>query len=664
MSVLTPKRVVLWVVAAVLLATNALANHPSPRNLARMVWDTRENVGVLFGGRAPSDSATGITHASSETWLWTGRSWAQRFPATVPPARSAHSMTYDSRNGRVLMFGGRVEPVDRDSEPTYLSDLWAWKDGNWTRLDADADERPSPRHYSAMAYDLEQNRLVLYGGIEVDADGFTLKGDYDTWEYDGAQWTRIHADAPQVSKPSLLYDIAHKRMLMMGVSDAGDQRLMYSYDTATHTWTQLTPAAMPTCVNEGHLVYQLHNDRPLFFGGVCQTDTPSYEEVFEFDGSTWNKLQGTTLTRGLGQAVAYDDLREEVVMYGGTTVFGTAPTSFTSILKGPKFAGSVFNFNRPSPRSLTATASDAAHNSVWMYGGLDELGDSYNVDLWGYRGGQWFRNTANTNAPVACETPMSAFDSDRGKLVVLCSGSVTYEWDGAAWKTFSSLKPVPDLRFFAQMVYDQKLKKTVVFGGYYNGNYRNDTWVWDGTKWEELDDIRNSDRPPHRGLYAMWYDPLLQKTVLYGGFGRPSVNEKITRYEDMWAFDGSKWAKLSPSTTPGPRFGPQVAVNGVTGKVLLFGGLRSEQVAENSIRQYFDNDTWEWNGADSKWTKLEPATVPPVRENGAMAWDPSANEFVLFGGYANGFYLSDTWTWDGIDWRPRIDLGTRRRSTR
>ncbi|MDQ3283190.1 MAG: hypothetical protein M3Q69_17470, partial [Acidobacteriota bacterium] len=222
-------------------------------------------------------------------------------------------------------------------------------------------------------------------------------------------------------------------------------------------------------------------------------------------------------------------------------------------------------------------------------------------------------------------------------------------------------KPLPDPRRFAQIAYDAKLKKTVLFGGFFGTNYRNDTWTWDGTKWEEVK-IDSKKRPPHRGTFAMWYDPLQQKTLLYGGIGRGSVNENVTRYADMWAFNGTTWTKLEVST-PGQRLGPQIAVNPNTGRLLLFGGLRAEPTgAGTSIRQFFANDTWEWDGAASRWTELHPATVPDSRENGGMAWDPAAGRITMFAGYADGFYRSDLWYWTGADWQPLPEplIGRRR----
>jgi hypothetical protein len=224
------------------------------------------------------------------------------------------------------------------------------------------------------------------------------------------------------------------------------------------------------------------------------------------------------------------------------------------------------------------------------------------------------------------------------------------------------------MRSFAGMVYDPILKKVVMYGGYNNNNFRNDTWTWNGTEWTEVS-MSKDKRPPHRGQMSMWYDPLQQKVILYGGIGRGSVNEHVTRYSDMWAFNGTGWTKLNVTETPGGRFGAQVAVNPLTGKTLLFGGLRvalrEDDPKGEAIRQFFDNDTWEWDGTASRWTRIftDPATPEPeVRETGSLAWDPVASQLVMYGGYADGFYRSDVWAWTGQDWLPRLEHAARRRA--
>lgn len=667
MGVFTPKRVVLLVVA-VLLGVNAFASNPSPRTQARMAWDTPNNVGVLFGGIGFFDAATQLQFDSSETWIWNGSRWLQRFPNTTPPRRAIQGMVYDSARNRVVMFGGRQAPADRDSLATYLNDTWTFKDDEWTKIES--AQTPSVRQFPAMAYDRARDRVILYGGnvLAEDEESFALRDD--TWELDGAQWRPITtATGTKVAKPILGYDPILNRTFLIGLNETGTAIVMYRYDATNGVWEPLTPTALPTCVNDGHMVFRERTGRLTFFGGVCASNTPNVEEVWEWDnaGNKWNKLTLVgTFPRLAGQAVSYDPLRNEIIAFGGTAALGGTPASETNILRGSSWRQAFLTL-RPNPRSQAGFQTDPTNNTIWLLGGLDETSSFYYSDFWGYRNGQWFMSK---DMPGTCDSPQTAFDTDRNVLVVTCSGADVFEWTGTEWKSFPDLKTKPQFRTFASMVYDPKLKKTVMYGGYAGNNFRNDTWTWNGTAWTEVKSDKD-ERVPNRAQMAMWYDPLQQKIVLYGGIGRGSVNERVTRYSDMWAFNGTGWTKLNVAETPGMRFGPQVAVNPITGKTLLFGGLKAElepgDPEQKALRQFFENDTWEWDGAATRWTRLEtnPETrEPDVRENGSIAWDPVSERLVMFAGYADGFYRSDVWEWTGTDWVPRLEHAGRRRAVR
>lgn len=658
MSVLTPKRVVLFAVA-VLVGAPLFASYPSPRTGAEMAYDEKNAEAVLFGGRGTLDGATGVVHATDETWVWTGASWVQRFPLTSPPARSAHAMVYDRSREFVVLFGGRVEPSEPRADATYLNDTWIWQNGNWSQVVT--AQAPAPRNVAAIVYDDERERVILYGGTGLAEDGKTPKALYDMWEFDGTNWIEIGGTLPQVAKPIIGYDRTRDELILLGVKEGTLERLMYRYDPSTDTWTAVTPTTLPTCINEGHLFFDEVSGKLRFLGGLCPTGTPELEEVYEWDGTDWaKKTMLNAATRGIGQASAYDARTNRVILFGGSSVLGNTISAYTSIVASNRFVIPVTPPARPSARTLTASATDPVTNTVWVYGGLDEFKGFYHEELWGYRNNQWFRPSATENKPTGCTSPLGAFDTDRGRFVVVCSGGVTHEWNGVAWQKFEPSKK-PDARQFAAMVYDQKLKKTVLFGGFSGNNYNDQTWTWDGSSWTEVK-INDRDRPGRRGLMAMWYDPLAQKTILYGGFGRQSIDDDIERFSDMWAFDGSKWTKLNVTETPGMRFGPQIAVNPTTGRLLLFGGLRAQQLDEDSITQFFDNDTWEWDGSTSRWTRLTPPRSPSVRQNGTLAWDPLAGEMVLFSGHANGFYRSDVWTWNGLTWEPQVEHPGRRRA--
>jgi N-acetylneuraminic acid mutarotase len=660
MSVLTPKRVVLFA-AAVLLGATAFANNPSPRTGARMAFDAKEGVGVLFGGRGPFDGATQLVHDSDETWFWIGSRWVQTFPLDHPAARNSQSMVYDTHRQRVLLFGGRYEAAVYQGNAAVYNDTWAWQDGNWAPLGPAA--APPSRYSAGIAYDSDRDRVVLFGGSIVDSLG-APKPIYDTWEFDGTNWARVGADGqPTVAKPVLAYDTERKETIMMGIDGTSFAGVMYRYDSDAKTWSKITPQTMPPCVNEGDMVFQPGNKTLFWMGGICTTGTSPLEEVYEWDGTNWTKVTTSNANiRAYAQAVAYDSERENVVVYGGSNLGATDVRSDVSTYaRGTwRFPGAIV---RPFPRSLGGFQTDTANETVWLFGGLSELSNGFLDDLWGYRGQQWFPVTV-FDGPGDCSTPLTAFDSDRGKLVLTCSGSTVFEWDGGAftWKSFTLSKP-PSTRQFAKMVYDGKLKKTVMFGGYSaNGSYLNETWTWDGTNFTQVR-TKSADAPNNRGLMAMWYDSNLEKTIVYGGIGRANLNESITRYSDMWSFDGTKWTKLSVTQTPGQRLGAQLAVDPASGKLLLFGGLLAEDAGDHSLTQTYVNDTWQWDGKTSAWTRLSPARSPDPRENGMMSWDPRTNEIVLFGGYTLGFYHSDLWSWDGRTWRPLVDQGVRRRAS-
>lgn len=652
-----------FTVITLLFAATAFAAHPSARSYARMAYDAERKNTVLYGGESLFDAATQLTYDSDETWLWTGGAWQQVFPANHPPQRSAQGMAYDSLRQRVILFGGRHAKTTATGDISFYNDTWMWNGTDWSEIHT--PNAPDARQFAPLAYDSARDRVILYGGTHRAANGKDTEAEYDTWEFDGTTWTKIADSEPKVNFPQLAYDALRKQTILVGVDPASTTvaTLMYVYEPNNRSWRKLTPDKLPTCVNDSSMTYRTSVDRIVLVGGVCSVDTPATDQTWEWDGNTWAEAPVSNFLRATAQAIAYDQLRDAVVIFGGFQAFATTPRSLTTLFQGDAYRLAA-DVNRPAPRSLAAFRTDPVTNTAWLYGGLDELGlgpiddgDSSNFALlriWGYRDGYWF-SLAKEKAPSGCINPLGAYDTNRSKLVIVCEGANTFEFDGSTWVALAP-KNAPPARRFAAMVYDENIKRTVLFGGYDGTNYRQDTWTWDGAEWTEV----KKNRPPRRSSMAMWYDPLAKKTIFYGGLGRGSIDERITRYSDMYSFDGNGWSKMNVSTTPGERFGPQVTVNPATGKVVLFGGLRSELNTSTNVRsQFYDNDTWSWDGSTSSWTKLNPARAPHARENGAMAYDPIRKQVVLFGGYA-GFYYSDTWVFDGVNWSPRFDAPGRR----
>lgn len=646
MSVLSRNRIVFFACSTILAAQALFAGFPSARTAVRMTYDPKTTQTVLFGGETTTDRGTARIYKLAETWIWTGSRWVQRYTAHSPEARSAHAMVYDAARQQIVLFGGRSETAD-------LNDTWAYKNGDWTQIQT--PNSPTARSLPAMEYDPLRDRIVVFGGTSLPSNATTATPLYDTWEFDGTTWRNVATTGPEIVKPILVYDKARSQMLLLGSTTAGDVK-MYRYNASNATWDAVT-GTLPPCVNEAAAVFQEKEQSVVLMGGVCTTSATS-DEVYRWDGTNWVKIASKVVAdRMLGAAVTYDAARSMVLRFGGTLAFATPRAATWGFISDEwvQFSDAYL----PGPRSLFGFSTDAQTGATYLLGGINDV-DFYD-DIWRYQNGQWTGISAD-NQPTGCLNPMASYDTDRKKMVVLCyDAATTYEFDGSTWTKLADLKTKPQARRFSAMVYDPTQKKTVLFGGYdeTTARYQDRTWLWDGTAWAE----QKNKKPTARSLASMWYDATQKKVIVYGGLGRPTPDDRIERYNDMWALDANGWTKMTITATPGYRYGAQIATDPRTGKVYLFGGMVYEPAtATVAAKQYYANDLWVWDG--SAWKKLDAQNPPAVRENGGFTFDPTRNEMVLFGGYGGSFF-SDQWTYDiaANKWTVRNFSITRRRTT-
>jgi len=89
-----------------------------------------------------------------------------------PSARSGHAMAFAPDRACVVLFGG-LAPVSGSPTTVPAGDTWEWDGENWTQVD---DMGPSARQDSAVAYDRNRDRLVLFCGLTANGPSG------ETWE--------------------------------------------------------------------------------------------------------------------------------------------------------------------------------------------------------------------------------------------------------------------------------------------------------------------------------------------------------------------------------------------------------------------------------------------------------------------------------------------------
>ncbi len=174
--------------------------------------------------------------------------------------------------------------------------------------------------------------------------------------------------------------------------------------------------------------------------------------------------------------------------------------------------------------------------------------------------------------------------------------------------------------------------KVMLFGGYDNSKYLNETWIYDLSNNTWILKI-TSNNPPARlglGMASIWGD---DKIVIFGGVGDSYY------LNDTWVYDVSDntWTKKDPMIKPSKRGYLSMASIYGDDKIMLFGGY----VWPGGPL----NDTWIYDLSEDSWIQKYPINNPTTRQGQAIASIYGTDKVLLFGGYGTS-NLGDTWVYD------------------
>jgi len=193
----------------------------------------------------------------------------------------------------------------------------------------------------------------------------------------------------------------------------------------------------------------------------------------------------------------------------------------------------------------------------------------------------------------------------------------------------------PPARRSHSMAYDTENRLIVVFGGYGNGSHLGDTWVLDVDKatWTNL---RPENAPSPRAAAAMVYDPENEQMFLFGGF---SLGHSIV-LNDTWSYDfaSNAWTGLKSGNPPSERASYGMVYDSKRQVLVLFGGFTE--------KGYF-NDMWVYESPENSWRELSiNGEAPPPRGAMGFVYDDRNDSFIMFGGFSDMGFFSDTWIFD------------------
>ncbi|HYW22665.1 MAG TPA: hypothetical protein VE953_00790 [Terriglobales bacterium] len=304
----------------------------------------------------------------------------------------------------------------------------------------------------------------------------------------------------------------------------------------------------------------------------------------------------------------------------------------------------------PVPRSGAAIAYDQDRGVLVMFGGTVN-GTTPLGDTWTWDGARWTERHPAVSPPLSAFGPQNtpgpgpkpqsfpgllmADDPASGSLVLYGIPGGTWTWDGRSWHRFASAPPQRGTNDAAAMAYDPSSAAVLLY--LMPAGASGQTWRWDGATWTEL----HPRTTPDVVMGSLAFDG--RRLLLFGTPFGPVRGQFVTR---TWEWDGTDWSLLAPAVALATGYTFTAAYDQARGRIVVYlsypGG---------------GPETWLWDGAT--WSRVHPQHEPPAGSGAAAWYDSRTREVALYDGTATATATAagDIWTWDGTDWRSTEGTG-------
>lgn len=515
---------------------------------------------------------------------WDGVRWSYGCNLTSQPGgigMDKGSAIFDPVRKRVLLFGG-INSVTVDPSTCAV-----------TAQRADSIRN---RESAAVGYDPERDVFVLFGGASFS------EPQADTWEYNpttGALAAGGSGPSARVGA-SIAFDSVRKKLVMYGgaFGSGPARRDTWEYSVSSHSWAQLSASGGPDSTR-AWIVFD-EKRRQLTLVGTDGS-------IWTWDGADWNQeLSSVAPSARSGMTGGWDPTLGAGLFFGGLS--GDGRRAFLSDLW--MWSGGWHQLSAPgNPAPLT-----------WGNGWRPQSAILVSVGPAARTGHVFATGYAGSSAAL-----LFGGEGDNGLLGDTWTlDEATLQWQARpAPNTFSdpSARTGHAATAFPGIGY-------LMFGGLGRtgtgqDTLLNDTWSW-SSGWSQVNTFNAA--PSARFAHAMATDTATNKVILFGGRDASGV------LGDTWMLDlntlqSAGWKKLSPSTTPRPRFGHAMSYDTARQRIVLTGG-------EGAVPGTAFGDTWEWDPTANNWVKRNVGAMDG-RAGQVAFYDRRQAQTVVFGGLAH-----------------------------
>jgi N-acetylneuraminic acid mutarotase len=296
-------------------------------------------------------------------------------------------------------------------------------------------------------------------------------------------------------------------VLFGGMKDNLNNQGSYLNDTwvyhySNNTWVEIESTTRPSNRNSPSMVYDSLHNSILLFGGSSHAGFLNDTWQFKLSNYQWSKIDSEISPPKSADAEMFFDLpNNEIVLFGGYTPTGYSDETWVFNINDRIWEKQNHTIHPSSRYGHRIVYSRSKDSGILFAGHAFDSSDTINNDMWLY-------NCTNKQ-----------------------------------WSEMTVDYP-PPIRYWHDMIYDEKNEKIVLFGGRKNG-YTFDCW---GDTWEYTEDnnqwteIETDQSPEARMFCSMVYNEQAKKVILFGG----NENPNTTIFDDLWEYDAnkSKWKQI------------------------------------------------------------------------------------------------------------------------
>ena len=289
----------------------------------------------------------------------------------------------------------------------------------WTNVTASQHFSPEGLYGASLAYDPNDNYLVLFGGCSASA----CPAPAQTWKYAGGSWTTVGVSGsqpPARAFATMVYDSRDGYVLLFG-GWAGPGRLLNdTWGFSAGAWTNLTNVSAAPPARDGAAMAYDHSDGYVVLFGGCGAVLCPLNDTWRFQLGAWKNITSPSAAAPSprqGAAMIWDDNDGYAVLFGGADAAGLRLGDTWQFVHAKWSASVITSPTQPPARVDAAFTYYGINNAAYLFGGNGTNGTL--GDLWKFAADAW---TNQTGAATPIPSPRIAAAAIESSLYWTSSG--------------------------------------------------------------------------------------------------------------------------------------------------------------------------------------------------------------------------------------------------